>query len=170
MTTFRYLSLFLAMALLGCASGHFSSSVKTIGVETRPQKEIIILAPEKANVFMTVAREHNAWIQAQLRNTITHQLSQSGRYEPGKGSGDDGQIVITGIRHGVLEVSPNNYAVQVVAEISLVGRGGKKIGDREITSTSGNVQPLREFEDSKTYEESLINASEKLALELVSDL
>ena len=170
MKTFRYLSLILAMALLGCASGHFSSSVKTISVNTTPQKEIIILAPDKANVFATVAREHNGWIQAQLRNTIIHQLSQSDRFQPGKGGADDGQINITGIRHGVLEVSPNNYAVQVVAEITLVGHGGKKIGDREITSTSGNVQPLREFEDSKTYEESLINASEKLAVELVSDL
>jgi hypothetical protein len=169
MQTLRFLSLVMALAIFGCASGHFSSGVKTISVNAKPQKEIVVLAPEKANIFSAVAREHNGWLQAQLQNTITHQLSVSDRYQPGKPGQEDGQIIFTGLRHGVLEVSPNNYAVQIVAEISLM-RGGKKVGEREITSTCGNVQPLISFEDSRLYEESLINASEKLALELVSDL
>jgi|GEM_PF-4196100 len=169
MKTFRFLSLMIGLALAGCASGHFSSSVKNIGVNTTPQKTVVILAPDKANIFNSMAREQTGWLENQLHTAITHHLSESERFQLGKGA-EDGKIVVTGLRHGVLEVSPNNYAVQVVGEFSLFNKAGKKIGDREITSTAGNVQPLTEFEDSKTYQESLISATEKMALELVSDL
>lgn len=169
MKTFRFLSLIIGLALAGCASGHFSSSVKNIGVNTTPQKTVVILAPDKANIFNSMAREQTGWLENQLHGAITHHLSESERFQPGKAA-EDGKIVLTGLRHGVLEVSPNNYAVQVVGEFSLFNKAGKKIGDREITSTAGNVQPLTEFEDSKTYQESLTSATEKMALELVSDL
>ena len=170
MKMLHFLSLAAAVAFAGCASGHFSSSDKSIAVRTTPQKEIVVLAPDKANVFTTMAREQNNWLTAQIQAAITHELSLSSRFQPGKGGAGDAQIVFNSLRHGLLEVSANNYAVQVVAEVSLLGHGGKKVGDREITSTSGNIHTLADFEDSKTYQEALLSAAEKLSLELVSDL
>lgn len=162
------LSLVAAALLSGCASGHFSSSVKNVGVNTTPQRGVVVIAPDKANIFASMAREHNGWLEAQLRTAINRHLSESERFEPVKGTGD-GTLVFNSLRHGLLEVSANNYAAQVIADISLV-KDGKTIGSREITSTAGDLHPLIDFEDSKIYEEALSNAADKLALELVNDL
>jgi hypothetical protein len=163
--------LFLAAAVLlsGCASGHFSSSVKNVGINTAPARGIVVLAPDKANVFAAMAREHNGWLEGQLRASINRQLAQSERFQPAKGTAGDGVVAFNSLRHGLLEVSANNYAAQVIADISLL-KDGKVVGNREITSTAGDLRPLMDFEDPKIYEEALTNAADKLALELVADL
>jgi hypothetical protein len=164
------LSLAAAILFAGCAGGHFGSNVKNVGVNSTPQRGVVVLAPDKANLFGSMAREHNGWLQEQLRASINRELSQSTRFQPVKGTSGEGQIVFNSLRHGLLEVSPNNYAAQVIADISLVTSNGKTIGNREITSMAGELHSLFDFEDPKTYEDALTNASDKLALELVNDL
>jgi hypothetical protein len=170
MKTHSVLSLAAVLLFAGCAGGHFGSSVKNVGVNATPQRGVVVLAPDKANLFAAMAREHNGWLQGQIRAAINRELSQSSRFQPSKGAAEDGQVVFNSLRHGLLEVSPNNYAAQIVADISLVADNGKIIGNREITSTAGALHSLLDFEDPKTYEDALNNAADKLALELVNDL
>jgi hypothetical protein len=163
------LSLAAAALLAGCASGHFSSGVKTVGVNTAPLRGVTILAPDKATVFAGVARDQNGWLEGQIRASIDKELAQSDRFRPAKGA-DDGRIVFNSLRHGLLEVSPNNYAAQIVADVSLVDHNGKTIGNRELSSTSGDLHPLVDFEYARTYQQALAGVADKLALELVNDL
>lgn len=169
MKTLTLLSLAAAALLAGCASGHFSSSIKTIGVNTTPPKGVVVLAPDKANLFASMAQEHNGWMEGQVRLAINRELSQSTRFQPAKGS-EDGLVIFDSLRHGLVEVSPNTYAAQIVAEVTLKNKNGKVIGGREITSTGGELHTLMEFEDSRVYEAALAGAADKLALELVNDL
>jgi hypothetical protein len=163
------LSVLLAILFAGCSSGRFSSSVKSVGVNTTPKREIVVLGPDKANIFNTMAREHNGWVQTQLRTSINRELAQTERFQPAKGA-EDGQIIFNSLRHGLLEVSANNYAAQITADITLMAANGKVVGNREITSTGGNIHTLSDFEDPKVYEEAITAAVDKLALELVTDL
>lgn len=164
------LSLFAVITFAGCSRDHFSSGVKVVGVNSTPRRQTVVLSPSKANSFNSMAQERNGWVEGQLRTSITRELSESGRFQPAKGNEDDGQIVFNSIRHGLLEVSANNYAVQLTADFSLIGKNGKTIGSRELSATAGQIHTLAEFEDSKTYEEALTSAADKLALELVHDL
>ena len=164
------LFLFAAITFTGCSRDHFSSGVKVVSVNTTPRRQTIVLSPSKATSFNSMAQERNGWLEGQLRTSITRELSESGRFQPAKGNEDDGQIVFNSIRHGLLEVSANNYAAQLTADVSLVGKNGKTIGSRELSATAGQIHTLAEFEDSKTYEEAMTSAADKLALELVHDL
>lgn len=164
------LFLFAAITLAGCSRDGFSSGVKVVSVNTTPRRPTIVLSPERANSFSSMAKERNGWVEGQLRTSITRELAESGRFQPAKGNGDDGQIVFNSIRHGLLEVSANNYAAQLTADVSLVGKNGKTISNRDLTATAGQIHTLAEFEDSKTYEEAMTSAADKLALELVHDL
>ncbi len=168
----KIFSLFIIAAaalFTGCSSGHFSSGVKTVSVNTAPQRGVVLLSPDKAPLFASMAGQRGPWLQGQLRAAINHQLLQSSRFQPAKGA-EDGQIVFDSLRHGLLEVSANNYAAQIVADITLLTKNGKTVGSREITAMSGDMHSLIDFEDPKTYEDALIGASDKLALELVNDL
>lgn len=169
MKTQSLFALAAAALLVGCSSGHFSSGVKTVSVNTTPQRGVVLLAPDKAPLFSNMANSRGPWLQGQLRAAINHQLSQSSRFQPAKGA-EDGQIVFNSLRHGLIEVSANNYAAQIVADVTLLTKNGKTVGSREITATGGDLHSLIDFEDSKTYEDALIVASDKLALELVNDL
>ncbi len=164
------LFLFAAFTFAGCSRDHFSSNVKVVGVNTTPRRATVVLSPNKAISFNNMAQERNGWLEGQLRTSITRELAESGRFQPAKAGDDDGQIVFNSIRHGLLEVSANNYAAQLTADISLVGKNGKVIGSRDLSATAGQIHTLAEFEDSKTYEEALTSAADKLALELVHDL
>ncbi len=164
------LFLFAAITLAGCSRDHFSSSVKVVSVNTTPRRPTIVLSPNKAASFNNMAQERNGWIEGQLRTSITRELSESGRFQPAKDGTDDGQIVFNRIRHGLLEVSANNYAAQLTADVSLIGKNGKVIGSRDLSAMAGQIHTLAEFEDSKTYEEALTSAADKLAMELVHDL
>lgn len=164
------LSLFAVITFAGCSRDHFSSGVKVVGVNTTPRKPTVVLSPDKAAFFNSMAKERNGWVEGQLRTSITRELAESGRFQPAKDGGSDGQIVFNSIHHGLLEVSANNYAVQLSADISLIGKNGKSSGSRSITATAGQIHTLAEFEDSKNYEEALTSAADKLALELVHDL
>ena len=164
------LFLFAAITLAGCSRDHFSSGVKIVGVNTTPRKPTIVLSPDKAAFFNTMAKERNGWVESQLLTSITRELAESGRFQPAKDSTDDGRIVFNSIHHGLIEVSANNYAVQLSADISLTGKNGKNVGGRSVTATAGQIHTLAEFEDPKTYEEALTSAADKLAMELVHDL
>lgn len=157
-----------AVFLSACSSGHFSSGVKTVSVNTATKRGVVLLAPDKANLFATMARERNGWLESQLRTSIQRELGQSARFQPGQ-AGADGEVAFIALRHGLLEVSANNYAAQVIAEVEL-RRGGKVVGNRELTATAGDLHSLNDFEDSKIYEAALTNAADKVALELVNDL
>ncbi len=170
MKNISLLFLFAAITFTGCSRDHFSSGVKVVGVNTTPRRATTVFSPDKGGSFNSMAKERNGWVEGQLRTSITRELEESGRFQPAKGNEDDGQIVFNSIRHGLLEVSANNYAAQLTADVSLVGRNGKTISTRDITATAGLIHTLSEFEDSKVYEEALTNAADKLAMELVHDL
>ena len=104
-----------------------------------------------------------------VRSTIAREIAAGGRFQFVPTGGGDAQITIDSLRHGLIEVSANNYAVTVAGSVS-VTHGGKDLGPREFSATGGDIRPLAEFEQSATYEAALQTAFDKVALELVAGL
>ncbi len=159
------------IAFSGCASDHLPSSVRTVSLAPAARQQPVVLAPAKANVFSRMAGERSTWAANQLRAAIAREIANGGRFQTqptGSGSAD-AQIAIETLRHGVIEVSANNFAVTVSGTVSIT-HGAKNLGTREFSATSGDIRPLLDLEDPRNYEAALQGALDKAALELVADL
>jgi hypothetical protein len=177
----------LAIGLLaGCSSEHLSTDIRTIAVNAAPRRAVTVFTPRDSDTFSEMANRQHGWLEGRLRGAINRQLAQSVRFQTAGNGGADGEIVFDNLRHGLTEVSADNYVVTINAEITIYSRsnsrswlsdtirqrtsGDRVAGHREITSHAGQIRSLGEFENPKIYQESLDSAVDKLALELVYGL
>ncbi len=177
----------LAVGLLaGCSSEHLSTDIRTIAVNPTPRRPVTLLAPHNSDAFSEMANKQDSWLEGRLSSAINRQLAQSVRFQTARNNTADGEIVFDNLRHGLIEVSANNYVVTVNAELTIYSSGASRswrngatrqrtsgdrvAGHRELNSTAGQIHSLEEFENPSTYQESLDSAVEKLAIELVYGL
>lgn len=166
---FRLFAVALALVTGACASKQLPGNVRTVSLAPAARQTPVVLAPSRATGFARMAAERNTWAVNQLRSTISRELAAAGRYQPVPTGQGDAQITIDTLRHGLIEVSANQYAVSVAGTIS-VARGNESLGQHEFSGTSGQISPLSEFEDPAKYEEALQGTFDKVALELVTGL
>ena len=166
---FGFVAVAAFIALAGCANDHLPSSVRTVSLAPAARQQPVVLAPSKATVFARMAEERSTWAANQLRTAIARELASGGRFQPQPTGTGDAQIAIETLRHGVLEVSANNFAVTISGTVSIT-QGTKSLGVREFSATSGDIRPLLDFEDPRNYEAALQGAFDKAALELTAAL
>jgi hypothetical protein len=159
----------VAVAFSGCASEHLPSSIHAISLSPSARRAPVVLAPARASAFAQMANEHATWAANQLRSSIARELTATGRFQAAPNGSGDAEIAIDTLRHGLIEVSANSYAVTVSGAISIT-QGGKSLGQREFSGTGGDIRPLVDFEDPQKYKAALQGAFDKVALELVSAL
>ena len=150
-----------------------------MAVNPTPRRPMVLLAPAKSDYFTEMANKQGGWLEGRLRGAINRELAQSVRFRTARGGQPDGEIVFDSVRHGLIEVSANHYVVTLTAEVTLYKGGGnarsrssesRTVGHREISTNSGEMHTIEEFEDARIYEQGLDSAVDKLALELVHDL
>ncbi len=129
----------------------------------------MILSPARENYFSQIAREHNDWLVTALNTAVRRELANGGRYQNAPTGTADAEITFETLRHGLIEVTADNYAVQLSGSAS-VTKGSKQVSSHDFSSTSGAIRPLKDFEDTKNYEEALQGVVDKVALELVTSL
>jgi hypothetical protein len=159
----------VAVAFSGCASEHLPSSVHAISLAPEARRAPVVLAPTRAAAFTRMANERDSWAANQLRSAIARELVATGRFQAAPAGGGDAEISIETLRHGLIEVSANSYAVTVSGAIS-INQGAKSLGQREFSATGGDIRPVAEFEEPQVYEAALQGAFDKVALELVTAL
>jgi hypothetical protein len=170
MTAFRLLLLAGATAaLVGCASSHLPPDVRTVSFAPSATRPPIVLAPANASTFARMAEERGTTVANLLRASFTRELAAAGRFQPAPSGRGDAEIAIDTLRHGLIEVSAGNFAVSAGGSLT-ISRGGKVFDQREFSATSGQVLPLRDFEDPAKYEEALQSTFDKIAIEVVSTL
>src|SRR4051812_36890327 len=141
-----------AAILTGCSSSHLPGDVRTISLAPAARRPPVVLAPAKATTFARMADAHGTWAANQLRATISRELANGGRFQPATTGQGDAEITIESLRHGLVEVSADHYAVTVAGTVTIT-HGAKNLGQREFSGTGGDVRPLMDFEDPKTYED-----------------
>ncbi len=119
MKTAYLLNVFAALSLVGCSGDHFSSKVHSVAVNSTPRHSYVLLSPTGADAFSAMAKKEGGWLEDSLRAAINHELRQSRRFEPARSGQPDGEVVFDSLRHGLVEVSANNYLVTLTVEFTL---------------------------------------------------
>jgi hypothetical protein len=167
-------SLFLftiaTLALGGCAS-HLSSKIHNLNVAKGTAKPTAVIAPPQETNFADFAARQSPFVEQELGNSTANAIAKFGRFSSVPGRGADATVMFDSIRHGVTRVSNNLYAPIVEANVRVVGENGKILLRRHQSATSGEIHPLEEFvRNSALYREAIDIASEKLGIEIASDL
>lgn len=159
----------VVVAFSACAGNHLPSDVRSVSLAPAARRPPVVLAPARGTAFARMADERGAWAVNQLRASIARELAAGGRFQPLPNGTGDAEITIESLRHGLIEVSANSYAVTVAGAISIL-HGAKSLGQRDFSATSGEIRPLTDFEDPGIYEAALQGTFDKVALELVSGI
>jgi len=173
LTMMNSVRILLAAALTwftgACAKNELPSGIRTVSIAPAARQAPLVLAPARATAFARMAEERGSWAVNELRAAISRELAASGRFQAAPSGSGDAQIAIESLRHGLIEVSANRYAVTVAGAVNL-HRGSENLGQRDFSGTSGDIRSLAEFEDPAVYEEALRGTLSKVALELVAGL
>jgi hypothetical protein len=163
------IALVMAILLSACASNHLPPDVWSISLAPAARRPPVVLAPANGAAFARMADERGTWAVNQLRSTIAREIAAGGRFQSAPTGLGDAEISIGSLRHGLVEVSANSYAVTIAGTVS-IARGGKDLGPREFSATGGDIRPLADFEQPANYEAALQTTFDKAALELVTAL
>jgi hypothetical protein len=159
----------VALAFSACAGSHLPPDARSVSLAPAARRPPVVLAPARATAFARMADEHGTWAANQLRAAIAREIAAGGRFQAAPTGTGDAEISIESLRHGLIEVSSNSYAVTVAGSIS-IKKGQADLGQREFSGTGGEIRALSDFEDPKNYEAALQGALDKVALELVTAL
>src|SRR5215207_86197 len=130
----------VALAFAGCASDHLPSDARTISLAPSARQAPVVLAPARASSFARMANERGTSAVNQLRSAIAREIAAGGRFQASPVGSGDVVMTIDSLRHGLIEVSANSYAVSVAGSVSIT-RGEKSLGTREFSGMGGDIRP-----------------------------